>query len=151
MVKKDPESKCVVFSQFPGVLDVCAAELLDRGIGIVRIDGTTKQHERADALHEFATNPTVRAFLFTMRDGAVGLTLTAADHCFLMDVAQSSAIEEQAIDRIHRYVQSIFQMVGRVCHLGTTLSQSHSVSVRATFCPRSIGQTRPVFIKHASS
>lgn len=41
-----------------------------------------------------------------MRSGAVGLTLTAADHCFIMDIAQNSAIEEQAIDRIHRIGQA---------------------------------------------
>lgn len=41
-----------------------------------------------------------------MRSGAVGLTLTAADHCFIMDLAQNSAIEEQAIDRIHRLGQT---------------------------------------------
>lgn len=28
-----------------------------------------------------------------------GLNLMAADHCFLMDPAKNSAIEEQAIDR----------------------------------------------------
>ena len=104
MMKKSPMSKCVVFSHFSGVLDVCAAELSSRGIGNVRIDNTTKQHERTDALHEFATNSRVKAFLLTMRDGGVGLSLTAADHCFFMDVAPSCTVVEQAIDRIHRYV-----------------------------------------------
>lgn len=40
-----------------------------------------------------------------MRNGA-GLNLTVADHCFLLDVAPNSAIEEQSIDRIHRIGQT---------------------------------------------
>ena len=31
--------------------------------------------------------------------GAAGLNLMAANHCFLMDPAMNSAVEEQAIDR----------------------------------------------------
>jgi SNF2 family DNA or RNA helicase len=102
MIKNDSASKCVVFSQFLGVLDVCSAEFTSRGIGIVRLDGSSKQHERADALMEFSSNPKIKVFLLSMRAGSVGLTLTSADHCFIMDVTQNSAIEEQAIDRIHR-------------------------------------------------
>jgi SNF2 family DNA or RNA helicase len=105
MTTKSAKSKCVVFSQFAGVLDVAAEELTIRGIGFVRIDGKMKQHERADALLEFSSNPNAKVFLLSMRSGAVGLTLTAADHCFIMDIAQNSAIEEQAIDRIHRIGQ----------------------------------------------
>jgi hypothetical protein len=105
MSTKSAKSKCVVFSQFVGVLDVAAEELRIRGIGFVRIDGKMKQHERADALLEFSSNPNAKVFLLSMRLGAVGLTLTAADHCFIMDIAQNSAIEEQAIDRIHRIGQ----------------------------------------------
>ena len=31
--------------------------------------------------------------------GAAGLNLMVANHCFLMDAAMNSAVEEQAIDR----------------------------------------------------
>jgi DNA repair protein RAD5 len=105
MTDKSAKSKCVVFSQYIGVLDVAAEELKIRGIGFVRIDDSMKQHHRADALMEFSSNPNAKVFLLSMRSGAVGLTLTAADHCFIMDIAQNSAIEEQAIDRIHRIGQ----------------------------------------------
>jgi hypothetical protein len=105
MITKSSKSKCVVFSQFVGVLDVAAEELTVRGIGFVRIDEKMKQHERADALLDFSSNSNAKVFLLSMRSGAVGLTLTAADHCFIMDIAQNSAIEEQAIDRIHRIGQ----------------------------------------------
>merc|ERR1712087_1006292 len=40
------------------------------------------------------------------RAGAAGLNLMAANYCFLIDPAENSAIEEQAIDRIHRIGQT---------------------------------------------
>ena len=35
----------------------------------------------------------------------MGLTLTVADHYFVLDTHQNAAAEEQAIDRIHRIGQ----------------------------------------------
>lgn len=105
MVVADPKSKCVVFSQFTGVLDVASEELQSRGIKPVRVDGSVAQHERADALLDFQSDPEIRVFLLSMRAGAVGLTLTAADHCFILDTPTNAAVEEQAIDRIHRIGQ----------------------------------------------
>ena len=64
-----------------------------------------KQHERADALLNFQAVPDIKVFLLSMRAGAVGLTLTAADHCFILDTPTNPATEEQAIDRIHRIGQ----------------------------------------------
>lgn len=105
MISKDERSKCVVFSQYVGLLDVVAGELEVREIGFSRIDEHMKQHERADALLEFTNDPKAKVFLLSMRNGA-GLNLTVADHCFLLDVAPNSAIEEQSIDRIHRIGQT---------------------------------------------
>mmetsp|Transcript_25407 Transcript_25407/g.27248 ORF Transcript_25407/g.27248 Transcript_25407/m.27248 type:complete len:160 (+) Transcript_25407:1194-1673(+) len=65
-----------------------------------------KQHQRADALLEFSSNPYTKVFLLSMRAGAAGLNLMAADHCFILDPPQNTAIEEQAIDRIHRIGQT---------------------------------------------
>lgn len=55
-----------------------------------------KQQVRAGTLLEFS---------LSMRSGAIGLTLTAADHCLIMDIAQNTVIEEQAINIIHRFRQ----------------------------------------------
>jgi len=136
MVRRDPLSKCVVFSQFLGVLDVASQELRARGIGFVRLDGSCKQHERADALLDFSSNPNTKVFLLSMRSGAVGLTLTAADHCFIMDIAQNSAIEEQAIDRIHRIGQTRPVTVKRFVMQDTV--EERLLGVR-----RSLGVDRP--------
>jgi hypothetical protein len=119
MAQKDKKSKCVVFSQFLGALDVAAEELTACGAAFAHIDGNCKQHEQADALVEFSSNPDVKVFLLSMRAGSVGLTLTAEDHCFIMDIAQNSAIKEQAVDRIHRIRQTRPVTVKRFVMQGT--------------------------------
>ena len=119
MIRNDSKSKCVVFSQFLGALDVASEELAARGIRFVRVDGNMKQYQRADALSDFSRDPTIKVFLLSMRAGAVGLTLTAADHCFVLDTPQNSAIEEQAIDRIHRIGQTRPVIVKRFVIEGT--------------------------------
>lgn len=100
MIQNKSGSKCVVFSQFLGTLDVAAQELFARDIRFVRVDGNMKQHQRADALHDFSSNPATKVFLLSMRAGAAGLNLIAADHCFILDACPNTAIEEQAIDRL---------------------------------------------------
>ena len=57
--------------------------------------------------------------LLSMRTGAVGLTLTTADHCFILDTPFNSAVEEQAIDRIHRIGQTRPVTIKRFVMQGT--------------------------------
>ena len=42
---------------------------------------------------------TTYCFIRSFAAGAAGLNLMVANHCFLMDPAMNSAVEEQAIDR----------------------------------------------------
>lgn len=127
IISKNNTSKCVVFSQFLGVLDIAAREMQARGIQFVRVDGGMPQHARADALLDFSSDPNVRVFLLSMRAGAVGLNLTAADHCFIMDIQQNAAAEEQAIDRIHRIGQTRPVTVKRFVMKGTVEERIMSV------------------------
>ena len=106
MNQNDATSKCVVFSQFLGTLDIVQQELTSRGVKFSRVDGHMKQYQRADNIHSFTNEPEVKVLLLSMRAGAAGLNLMAANYCFLMDPATNSAIEEQAIDRIHRIGQT---------------------------------------------
>merc|ERR1711957_805894 len=105
MIVKDPTAKAVVFSQFLGSLDIAREQIQARGLGCARIDGTTKLYQRADAILSFTNDPNTCVLLLSMKTGAAGLNLMAANHCFLMDPAINSAIEEQAIDRLHRIGQ----------------------------------------------
>jgi len=106
MEERDPAAKAVVFSQFVPLLDIASEELTARGIRFSRIYGSDKQHQRADALLDFSSDPKIKIMLLSMKAGAVGLNLTAASHIFLLDSTENSALEEQAIDRVHRIGQS---------------------------------------------
>jgi SNF2 family DNA or RNA helicase len=44
--------------------------------------------------------------LVSLRAGGTGLTLTAADHVFLLDPWWNPAVEDQAADRTHRIGQT---------------------------------------------
>jgi len=106
MIKHDATAQAVVFSQYIGTLDIISEELTGRGIKFARVDGMMKQHQRADNIARFTTNPSTKVLLLSMKSGAAGLNLVNANHCFIMDPALNSAAEEQAIDRLHRIGQT---------------------------------------------
>lgn len=72
MEKSDATAKAVVFSQFVPLLDIASQELSARGIRFSRIYGSDKQHERADALLDFSSEPNIKIMLLSMKAGAVG-------------------------------------------------------------------------------
>ena len=54
---------------------------------------------------EFQEEEDTRIFLISLKAGGVGLTLTAADYVYLVDPWWNPAVEQQAIDRVHRIGQ----------------------------------------------
>lgn len=104
-------TKSVVFSQFTSFLDLIAPQLTKYGLAHLRFDGTMSQKVRAQVIREFnaenASDPTApRVLLLSLRAGGVGLNLTAANRCYMMDPWWSFAVEAQAIDRVHRMGQT---------------------------------------------
>ena len=67
MMRKDPTNKCVVFSQFLGVLDIVGQELSARSVSSARVDGNMQQHERVDAIQSFTDDPKTKVLLLSMR------------------------------------------------------------------------------------
>ena len=53
-------------------------------------------------------------FLISLKAGGVGLNLSEADYCFLLDPWWNPAVETQAIDRAHRIGQTRPVMVYRL-------------------------------------
>ena len=58
------------------------------------------------AIDAFQKDPPTTVFLLSMRSGAVGINLTAANHVFLMEPAFNPALEDQAVGRAHRMGQT---------------------------------------------
>ncbi|KIW21414.1 hypothetical protein PV08_01994 [Exophiala spinifera] len=111
-LSKQPKgTKSVVFSQFTSFLDLIAPQLSKHGFEHLRFDGTMSQKIRAQVIRSFnaenASDPKApRVLLLSLRAGGVGLNLTAASRCYMMDPWWSFAVEAQAIDRVHRMGQT---------------------------------------------
>jgi SNF2 family DNA or RNA helicase len=75
------------------------------------LDGSTRN--RPAVLKRFKDGG-APLFLISLKAGGVGLNLTEADYCFLLDPWWNPATESQAVDRIHRIGQSRKVMVYRL-------------------------------------
>jgi SNF2 family DNA or RNA helicase len=93
--------KVLVYSQFTQMLQLLQKEIVQRGWKSVYLDGSTQ--DREEAVRQFQEDPEVSIFLVSLKAGGVGLNLTAADYVFLYDPWWNTAVENQAIDRAHRF------------------------------------------------
>jgi len=96
--------KIVVFSQFLGMLDLVRQRLDRDRVPYEYLDGQTQ--DRAGRVQHFQNNADCRVFLMSLKAGGVGLNLTEADYVYLIDPWWNPAVEQQAIDRVHRIGQT---------------------------------------------
>ncbi len=95
--------KVVVFSQFTSLLKLLLNLLDDLEISYEYLDGQSQN--RMEIVARFQENSTISILLAGIKTGGLGLNLTAADYCFILDPWWNPAIEQQAVDRIHRIGQ----------------------------------------------
>ena len=109
--------KALIFSQFTSMLTILRWHLDKRKIPYVYLDGTTRNREAK--VHSFQSDPKIPLFLISLKAGGVGLNLTAADYCFILDPWWNPAAEAQAIDRAHRMGQTKHVFAYRLIAKGT--------------------------------
>jgi superfamily II DNA or RNA helicase len=109
--------KALVFSQWTSLLDLIEPELRAAGIPFIRLDGSTANRGAVAASFQEPQGPPV--MLISLKAGATGLNLTAADHVFLVDPWWNPSVEAQAADRAHRIGQQRPVMVYRLVSQGT--------------------------------
>jgi SNF2 family DNA or RNA helicase len=95
--------RALVFSQWTSLLDLVEPGLRERDIEWLRLDGSTRN--RGEVVDRFQSGEGEPVMLLSLRAGGTGLTLTAADHVFLLDPWWNPAVEAQAADRTHRIGQ----------------------------------------------
>lgn len=97
-----------MFSQFRKLLLLLEAPLKASGFQILRLDGAMSAKKRADVIKEFGVagdaGPTV--LLASLKASGTGINLTAASRVYLMEPWWNPAVEEQAMDRVHRIGQT---------------------------------------------
>lgn len=109
------DHKAIVFSQFTSLLKLFRKVLDELAIRYEYLDGQSQ--DRMEIVTRFQENEEIPIFLVGMKTGGLGLNLTAADYCFILDPWWNPAIEQQAVDRIHRIGQdktvNIYRLVSQ--------------------------------------
>ncbi len=127
--------RALVFSQFTTFLSRVRDRLAAASIETAYLDGRTRR--RAQVIAGFRTG-TAPVFLISLKAGGVGLTLTEADYCFLLDPWWNPAVETQAIDRTHRIGQTRPVMVYRLVSAGTIEEKVIELAARKADLYRSV-------------
>ncbi|XXG98117.1 hypothetical protein Hte_004437 [Hypoxylon texense] len=103
---RDPKSKVVIFSQWTSFLHVIAKLLDEAGLKYCSIEGWMRIAKRDESIDALNNDPDTRIMLASLAASGVGLNLVAADTVILVDSWWAPAIEDQAIDRVHRLGQT---------------------------------------------
>jgi len=121
--EKADKKKVIVFSQFTSMLDLIEPFLMKENMSYARYDGSMKNDLREAALERLRSSKGGRnwcgVLLCSLKCGALGLNLTAASRVVLLEPFWNPAIEEQAIDRVHRIGQTTDVVVYKITIGGT--------------------------------
>ncbi|PGH14860.1 hypothetical protein AJ80_05786 [Polytolypa hystricis UAMH7299] len=94
----DPGAKSIVFSQYKSFLGILSRAFSRFKIGFTSVDSR-------DGIERFKHDPSIECFLLHARAHSSGLNLVNATHVFLCEPLVNTAIELQAIARVHRIGQ----------------------------------------------
>lgn len=95
--------KIIVFSQFTKMLKIIQEYLKEKNIKAYYLDGQTKN--KHELILDYEKDSRFSIFLISLKVGGVGITLTSAQEVVIYDSWWNPAVENQAIDRIHRIGQ----------------------------------------------
>ncbi|CAK7340285.1 unnamed protein product [Dovyalis caffra] len=104
---ENPARKSVIFSQFRKMLVLLEEPLKEVGFKILRLDGSMNAKKRAQVVKEFGVpgpdGPTV--LLASLKASGAGINLAVASRVYLLEPWWNPAVEDQAMDRVHRIGQ----------------------------------------------
>ncbi len=109
--------KVLIFSQFVSMLKIMEEYLEREKITYAYMDGSSK--DRQEEVARFNNDPSLRVFLLSLKVGGVGLNLTSADTVIIYEPWWNPAVENQAIDRVHRIGQRNAVLAYRMITKGT--------------------------------
>lgn len=112
---KDKTNKTIIFSQWTSFLDLIQVHLASAGYKYTRIDGSMSAVARDASLDALDNDPETTIMLASLSVCSVGLNLVAANQVIMADSWWAPAIEDQAVDRVHRLGQkretTVFRLV----------------------------------------
>ncbi|KAM9936058.1 hypothetical protein OXX80_004387 [Metschnikowia pulcherrima] len=104
VIQDTPDEKIIIFSHFTVTFDLMGYALKQNNIEFLRYDGSMNIDDKNRTISEFYKG-TPRVLLISLKAGNVGLTLTCASHVVIMDPFWNPYVEDQAMDRAHRFGQ----------------------------------------------
>jgi DNA repair protein RAD16 len=78
MRERDPSGKAIIFSQFVNMLDLIQHRLQLGGVRCVKLSGNMTMDMRDRTIKAFRDDPSITAFLISLKAGGVALNLTIA-------------------------------------------------------------------------
>lgn len=124
----DGGHRVLVFSQFVSMLSIIRRELERRGWHYSYLDGMVR--DRFEVVRQFNCDRSIPVFLISLRAGGTGLNLIGADTVILYDPWWNPAVEEQAIDRVHRIGQTRHVYSVRLIARGTVEERVQQMQLR---------------------
>ena len=121
--------KVVIFSQFVTLLDRVRTALVQHYPDLPRYEITGMTVDRQKPVRDFQTAQGAAAMLVSLKAAGTGITLHAADYVFLLDPWWNPAVEDQAIDRVHRIGQTNTVFVYRMVTVGTIEERIQALKV----------------------
>ncbi|KAG5473399.1 hypothetical protein LSCM4_03462 [Leishmania orientalis] len=119
-IVREQREKVVIFSQYLSHLRLMAQLLAREGISAPSLTGVASDAERCRCIAELQNNDACRVLLCSVRAGGVGIKLTAASHCILLDVSWNPTDDVQATYRLYRYGQLRPVNIYRLATWGTS-------------------------------
>lgn len=138
--------KVLIFSQFTSMLDIIAEVLQEKKIEHLYLSGKTK--DRQSLVERFNTDESIPVFLISTKAGGTGLNLTSADSVIIFDPWWNPSVENQAVDRAHRFGQNKSVNVYRLITNGTIEEKIQKLqSKKQALADALIGESKDLFKK----
>lgn len=118
----DSGTKCIVFSQYHDFLNVLSRAFKAHNISVSAFDDR-------QGIQRFKTDPAIECFLLHAKAHSAGLNLVCASHVFLCEPLLATAVELQAIARVHRIGQHRATTVWMYIIAGTIEESIYDLSV----------------------
>ncbi|KAI8811073.1 SNF2 family N-terminal domain-containing protein [Cladochytrium replicatum] len=139
-----PKDKIIIFSHFVKMLDMIETILLVRGFQFVRYDGQMTPDERAAAVEDLERDPDLNIILVSKKCGSLGLNLVCCNIVILLDIWWNPAVDNQAIDRVHRLGQRKEVKVYRLLIANTIEDRILELQkMKQKLCDASLGEGDP--------
>ncbi|CAK67377.1 unnamed protein product (macronuclear) [Paramecium tetraurelia] len=107
--------KVVIFTQWISIMNFIEGKLRVKGIEFRKIQGKMDKNQRKASIKDFFEKQ-ITVMLISLKAGAYGINLSCANHVLLVDPWWNPAVEDQAVERVHRLgQQKQVQIVSFIC------------------------------------